>query len=53
MENINIDYKVGPDKSAVFKIINCDISKYLTINNIDEKVNLIGGILKLYFCQWL
>ena len=28
-------YKVVPDKSAVFKFINYDLTKYSTINYVD------------------
>jgi len=33
-----------PDKSAVFKFINYNLTKYSTINNVDKKVFLKGII---------
>ena len=39
-------YLIGSDKSAVFKIINYDLIKYFTINNVNKNVNLKVRILK-------
>jgi len=33
-------FKLVPDKSAVFKFINYNLTKYSTINNVDKKVFL-------------
>ena len=37
-------YELVPDKSAVFKFMNFDLTKYSTINYVDEKVNIKSRI---------